>query len=164
MRNTTLLFLIKETNGTISDICLAMKKRGFGTGRWNGVGGKLGEGESIMDAVVRETKEEIDVVPKNIQKIAELTFTFANNPDWNQVVHTYFCEEWEGTPTESEEMAPAWFAVSDIPFDKMWPDDIFWLPKALAGEKIKASFTFGDNDVILDQKVESLSSESSDPS
>jgi hypothetical protein len=28
MRNVSLLFLIKKTDGKISDICLAMKKRG----------------------------------------------------------------------------------------------------------------------------------------
>lgn len=164
MQNTTLLFLIKKADGKVSEVCLGMKKRRFGAGKWNGMGGKLLEGETIEVALMREIKEEIDVVPKNIKKIAELAFTFDHNPDWNQVVHTYFCEEWEGEPVESEEMAPAWFTVGDIPFDKMWPDDIFWLPRALVGEKIKASFTFGDNDVILAQKVESLSSGFFDPS
>jgi hypothetical protein len=36
MRNVSLLFLVKKTDGKISEICLAMKKRGFGMGRWNG--------------------------------------------------------------------------------------------------------------------------------
>jgi hypothetical protein len=34
-KQATLLFLIKDQK-----ILLAMKKRGFGKGRWNGVGGK----------------------------------------------------------------------------------------------------------------------------
>jgi hypothetical protein len=38
----------------------------------------------------------------------------------------------------------------------MWPDDIFWLPKVLEGELIKAAFTFGEKDAILDQKVETV--------
>ncbi len=61
MKNTTLLFLVKKDADTITEICLAMKKRGFGTGRFNGTGGKLQEGETIEDACMRETKEEIDV-------------------------------------------------------------------------------------------------------
>jgi len=60
LRNATLVFLIKKSQGEIIDICLAMKKRGFGMNRWNGVGGKVnGENETIEDAAKRETKEEI---------------------------------------------------------------------------------------------------------
>lgn len=159
MRNSTLLFLVKRnSNGQIEDICLAMKKRGFGTGRWNGVGGKVSQGESIEAATAREANEEIAVTPKDMNKVAELAFAFPGKPDWDQLVHAYLTECWDGEPTESEEMAPKWFKVSDIPYSQMWPDDVFWLPKALAGEKLKARFAFGDNDAILEQKVESVSS------
>ncbi len=163
MRNSTLLFLIKKSSvGKITDICLAMKKRGFGMGRWNGTGGKVNEGESIEDATVRETEEEIGVKiddVSDLHKVAELAFTFATKPEWNQMVHVYFAEKWSGDIVESEEMKPQWFNVSNIPFKDMWPDDIFWLPKVLGGDKVKASkvkadFTFGDGDVILEQKVE----------
>ncbi len=55
---TTLLLLRKG-----NQILLAMKKRGFGAGKFNGVGGKLEENETLEDAMLRETKEEIDVIP-----------------------------------------------------------------------------------------------------
>ncbi len=95
---------------------------------------------------------------KNIYKVAELAFSFPHNELWCQTVHTYFSEEWEGEPKETKEMSPAWFKVSEIPFPKMWPDDIFWLPKVLNGEKIKGAFTFGEGDIILEQKLESIES------
>ena len=41
-------FLIKnDDNGYPTQVCLAMKKRGFGAGLWNGAGGKPKDGESI---------------------------------------------------------------------------------------------------------------------
>ena len=49
LREATLLFLVK--NG---QVLLAMKKRGFGAGRWNGVGGKVHAGESVAETAVRE--------------------------------------------------------------------------------------------------------------
>lgn len=154
MPHTTLLFLVKKSDNKITDICLAMKKRGFGAGRWNGVGGKLNEGETFEQGVMREAQEEVSVEPNNVQKVAELTFTFPANPDWNQIVETFVTESWEGEPTESEEMAPKWFSISDIPYADMWPDDIFWLPKVLEGNLVKAKFTFGEKDSVLEQFVE----------
>lgn len=154
MRNATLLFLLK-TNGTeVTDICLAMKKRGFGAGRWNGAGGKVEEGETIEDAVKRETKEELNIVVSNIEKVAEISFTFSHKPDWNQKVHVYMTFSFDQEPTESEEMSPKWFPVKDIPYHDMWPDDIFWLPRVLEGKHVQASFTLGEGDVILDHQVE----------
>ena len=154
LRNSTLLFLIKKTNSEISDICLAMKKRGFGMNRWNGVGGKVNQGvESIAEATIREAKEEILVDVKNLYKVAELEFYFPHNPSFNQLFHVYCTEEWLGEAQESEEMRPEWFKVDKIPFDKMWADDIFWLPEVIKGNLIRASFTFGLDDNVIDQEV-----------
>ncbi len=88
-----------------------------------------------------------------IKKCAELEFTFSQKADWNQMVHVYFAEHWEGVPVESEEMNPKWFTVTDIPYDSMWPDDKFWLPQALLGKFVKGAFTFGEGDVIEKQEV-----------
>lgn len=158
MKNTTLLFLIKKDNNTVTDICLAMKKRGFGMGRWNGVGGKLNVGETVEQAVVRETQEEISVIPKQYTKIAEINFHFRDQPDWNQKCHVYFCDKWEGEPTESEEMNPKWYRVSEIPFDAMWPDDVYWLPQVLENKLIRAEFLFAPDDIVLEQKIEIVNS------
>lgn len=158
MRNATLLFLVKKSDNKISEICLAMKKRGFGAGRWNGVGGKPDEGETIEETTIREAQEEIGITAKKLNKVAELAFTFPHKEDWNQMVHIYFTDEWDGEPAESEEMSPEWFSISEIPFKDMWPDDIFWLPKVLEGDLIKGSFTFAEGDVILDQNLENVES------
>ena len=154
LRDATLVFLIKKSQGKITDICLAMKKRGFGLNRWNGVGGKVEAGkETVEAAAIRETKEEIGVIIKELKKVAELSFYFPHNPAFDQNVHAYFVEKWEGVPTESEEMDPEWFVVGNIPYPKMWPDDIFWVPQVLEGKLIKAVFKFGENDVIQDKEV-----------
>lgn len=155
MKNTTLLFLIKKNNNKISEILLAMKKRGFGAGRYNGVGGKLNEGETIEQAVVREAYEEIGsmVQESELQKVAELAFTFPHRPDFDQLVHVYTTEMWSGEPVESEEMKPEWYSIENIPFDTMWPDDKFWVPHMIDGKLIKGAFTFGEGDVILDQDI-----------
>ena len=54
LREATIVLLLRN-----DEVLLAMKKRGFGEGKWNGVGGKPNAGESIEEVAVRETKEEI---------------------------------------------------------------------------------------------------------
>lgn len=157
MRNTTLLFLVRKEGDVITDICLAMKKRGFGAGRYNGVGGKVQENENIETAAIREAQEEIGVTVSELEKVAELSFTFPHEPKFDQQVHVYLATSWKGDITESEEMNPSWVSVHSIPYTEMWPDDIFWLPKVLAGEKVKGKFTFGEGDVVVEQQVGLLS-------
>ena len=156
LRNATLLFLVKKTNGQIVEICLAMKKMGFGTGKWNGVGGKVEINETIEEAAVRETKEEIGVDVLSKQKVAELSFYFPHNSSFDQKVHVYICEQWNGEPLESEEMAPKWFDVVDIPFASMWPGDVYWLPRVLSGGIVEAKFVFGEGDSILEKEINLL--------
>ena len=154
MRKATLVFLIiRSDDGKIAKILLALKKRGFGKGRWNGVGGKPDPGESIMDCARREASEEIGVKLSQINEIGVIKFRFKYNEDWDQDVYFYTCEKWEGTPAESEEMKPRWFAVDTIPYDKMWPDDKYWMPIALKENKFGGSILFGKNDIILENNI-----------
>lgn len=146
MKQLTLLFLLKE-----NQILLAMKKRGFGVGLWNGVGGKQDQGETIEQTAVRECQEEIGVKPIGFSKVADLIFVDYQGEE--MLVHAYFCDQWEGEPTESEEMNPKWFDISEIPYEKMWPDDSHWLPVVLNGEKIKGKFQFDKDDNLVDWQL-----------
>lgn len=143
MKICTLLLLRKE-----DEILLAMKKRGFGSDRWNGVGGKVDPGETIEQALVRECQEEICVTPTTYEKVAVHDFVFPDGtPDME--VHAYVATDWEGEPTETEEMAPQWFKIDDIPYDEMWQDDIVWLPQIVRGKKMLGLFVFDEHEDML---------------
>lgn len=156
--DVTLVFLVKKNKNRISEICLALKKRGFGMGKWNGVGGKLMENESIENGAKREAKEEIGVDILSSDKVAINEFYFPNNPEWNQRVHVFICDKWKGEVNESEEMLPEWFSVGNIPYDKMWLDDRYWIPKILEGKKIEGRFVFENQEKIIEKEVNIIQS------
>lgn len=145
----TLLFLRRG-----DEVLLAMKKRGFGSGKWNGVGGKLDIGETVEQALVRECQEEIGITPLLYEKVAEHDFTeFHEGKPAHMLVHAYTCSEWSGEPTESEEMAPRWFNAAEIPYSQMWEDDPFWLPQVLQGTKLRTRFTLDQNNKITEKTM-----------
>lgn len=146
MRETTLCILKRGEN----EILLAMKKRGFGVNKWNGVGGKFDseKDKNIFDAAKRETKEEIGVELVDAEEVGVLRFRFPYKNEWDQDVHLYLASKWNGEPEESEEMKPHWFNVKDIPYQSMWDDDKYWLPHILSGKKIDADFVFKEGEII----------------
>ncbi|MES2087431.1 MAG: 8-oxo-dGTP diphosphatase [Patescibacteria group bacterium] len=154
MKSTTLCFLVKGNK-----VLLAMKKRGFGMGKFNGVGGKVERVESIVDACVREAQEEIgvEINKGTLTPRAHLQFYFDGRPEWDQVCHVFVAKKWEGEPVETEEMKPEWFPVAQLPFEKMWIDDPLWLPKVLAGQALKAEFHFtADGSKLLSHAIENV--------
>lgn len=136
-------------------ILLGLKKRGFGAGRWNGFGGKLKDSESIEEATKRELSEEAGIVVKEIEQIGIMDFSWDNKPEIIEV-HLFKAGDFLGEPKESEEMKPQWFHIDEIPFSKMWSDDIRWMPLFLAGKKFRGNFIFDENDKILDYKLEEI--------
>ena len=150
MLETTLCLLKKDNK-----ILLAMKKRGFGEGKYNGVGGKIENGETPEEAMIRETQEEIAVTPIVYEKVGIIEFDeFYKGKKEKVMFHLYIASEWQGEPTESEEMKPEWFDIQNIPYDRMFPDDKYWLPLILEGRKIKAYFDFDEEWNLLNKKIE----------
>lgn len=144
---TTLCFVHRE-----DEILLGYKKRGFGAGTWNGFGGKVEQGESIVAAAVRELKEEACLDALAMEKRAILDFSFKDGTPAIEM-HVFEVTDFAGTPTETDEMAPKWYAVSEIPYDNMWIDDQFWLPLYLKRQLLRASFHFLDQKTLCHHEI-----------
>lgn len=152
MKNMTLCVIIDQKK---EKILLALKKRGFAANLWNSPGGKVKDGETIEEAAIRETEEEIGLKVIKIKPIGGILFKHPFNDSLDDLMVYYFrALEWNGKVEESEEMLPKWFDFADIPYDKMFPDDTYWLPEVLKGKNVKGEVAF-DNDLkIIKKKFE----------
>ncbi len=127
-------------------LLLIEKKRGLGGGKVNGPGGKLEAGETPVQAAIRETVEEVGIVPIAPERVAELSFVFTDG--YSLRCDVFMTSHYTGTPVETAEAKPFWAHVGKVPYERMWEDDALWLPRVIAGERIAGRFIF-DGDAML---------------
>jgi 8-oxo-dGTP diphosphatase len=95
-------------------------------------------------------KEELLITPLRLEAMGELHFDFVDGLRLHCTV--YRGEGFTGTPTETREAKPEWFRFTEIPYDRMWADDRYWLPQMLAGRRFRAWFRF-DGEAMLSREV-----------
>jgi 8-oxo-dGTP diphosphatase len=139
--HATLMFILSD-----GEILLIEKKRGIGAGKINGPGGKIDPGETPLECAVRETREELGITALRPVKVGELHFAMSDIPDI--LCHVYLARAFEGRPVETDEAKPLWCRLADIPYDRMWRDDIDWLPHLLDDRSFHGRFVFEGEDVI----------------
>lgn len=142
----TLVFVFRD-----DEILLINKKTGLGKGKVNGPGGKVEPGESPEAAAARECQEELDIRVSNLEYCGEHRFQFVDG--YSIHVWVYRTRDFEGVPTESPEAAPLWTRLDQIPFERMWEDDKYWLPMMIHGQRFQTRWIF-DGDRMLDHAIE----------
>ena len=134
-----------------SRVLLIEKLRGIGMGKINGPGGKIDPGETPGECAIREVQEELHITALDPVKRGELWFSMSNLPDIH--CHVYTATQFTGTPTATDEAIPYWCEIADIPFERMWEDDSYWLPQALKGVTFDARFLFEEEKILWDEVV-----------
>jgi 8-oxo-dGTP diphosphatase len=132
-------------------VLMIRKKRGLGAGKINGVGGRLEPGESPLEGILREAKEELGITLLDPLKRGELHFEFLDG--YSLFCTVFVASRFDGTPIETDEAVPLWFDIRKLPFHEMWEDDQFWLSQALNGESFRGFFEF-DGEKMISKQIE----------
>ncbi len=154
MREATLCLLVQGE--PVEQVLLGFKKRGFGQGKFTGIGGKVEPGERVIAAALRELGEEIGVALSEAQlkPMGVITFHFPAKPAWDQKVHIFLVRNWESAPCEGDEMEPQWFQRDMLPFAQMWQDAFYWLPLKEENDLDDTQEFFNnDNETVQDYRI-----------
>lgn len=146
------VYIQRISPGGEPEILLGRKKTGLGRGHLVAPGGKIEAGETAEQAAVREVREEVglEISGAALRLIGELTYPFPHHPEWSQKSWAFMTDDPGGQAFESEELAPVWVTLSELPLDQMWDDAKYWLPDSLRGVVTRATFSFGADGLTVE--------------
>ena len=115
-------------------------------GKWNGLGGKLEQGESPEECVVREVYEESGLTIKNPTLRGIMTFPkFDDIDDW--LVFLYTSNEFKGNLIESDEGDLNWIGNDEILNLNLWDGDKIYLDWLKQDKFFSAKFIYKNREL-----------------
>lgn len=113
-----------------NECCLLLhrikKHQDVNQGKWIGIGGHIEAGETPLDCVLREYKEETGLTIGDVHCRGELTFIY--NGVESEHIYVYTARSHEGSLTDCDEGELKWVPVSDIMALNLWEGDRLFLP------------------------------------
>ncbi|PFP47017.1 NUDIX hydrolase [Priestia megaterium] len=125
---------------------------------WVAPGGKMEQGESVKDSVVREFREETGIYLKNPTVKGIFTFTMKENDqissEW--MMFTFFATDFDGTNVlESEEGKLGWHNSSEVSELPMAPGDHHIIDYVAKGSGvIYGNFTYTTDFELLSYRID----------
>ncbi len=138
-------------------VLLGLHKVGDFAGYYTGFLGFTEEEEGLEIAARRIAKDTcgISLGKLELRAIFRMTIDQLGTAD----EYEFFCQEFTDKPRETETMKSTWFAIEEIPYQQMPPDDEIWYPLFLRGLRLRGKFHFSANmDVVLSHELEVVDS------
>jgi 8-oxo-dGTP diphosphatase len=109
-------------------ILLAQRPEGKAmAGLWEFPGGKVEEGETPEQALIRELQEEIGI-DTWASCLAPLTFASHSYEEFHLLMPLFACRKWEGAPRGKEGQTLKWVRVNELRDYPMPPADLPLIP------------------------------------
>lgn len=103
------------------------KKNDINKDKWLGVGGKIEEGESPEECIIREVKEETGLTLKNYQLRGIVTYV--SNKWETEYMYVFTATEFEGELIECDEGDLEWIEKEKIHILPTWEGDHIFMDK-----------------------------------
>lgn len=149
MKLATLCYV--KNNGKTLMLHRVKKENDIHEGKWNGLGGKLDDGETPEECVIREIQEECGLTLKNPSLRGILTFPiFDGIDDWR--VFVFVAKEFEGELTDSNEGNLKWIDDNELLNLNLWDGDKIFLKWLDREEFFSGKFIY-DSGKLIDHHV-----------
>lgn len=151
MKLATLCYVIDKTHNKTLMLHRVKKENDYHEGKWNGLGGKLEEGESPEECVIREIKEESGLTIIRPKMKGFITFPmFDGKEDWYVFVFT--ADNFSGNIIDSREGILEWIPSDKLTDLNLWDGDAIFLKWLNDDKYFSAKFNY-ENGKFKDYSV-----------
>ncbi len=140
MKLATIVYLRKE--GKTLMLLRNKKAHDMHEGLWNGLGGKLEEGESPERCAIREVREESGLTIREPRLRGILTFPNGVDKDEAWYVFLYEANSFRGRQHASAEGELAWIRDEELLHLKLNEGDYLWMKWLLEGRLFSGTFLY----------------------
>lgn len=132
MKRTTLCYI--EKDGMWLMLHRNKKEKDPNEGKWIGIGGKIEEGESPDECVLREVQEETGL---NLTEYEYAGMVHFLSERWeDEDMYLFFATDFEGSLTDNcDEGELKWVEKTDVLKLPAWEGDRYFLEKLIGGER-----------------------------
>jgi len=150
LKKTTLCYIEKDNKYLM--LYRNKKKNDINEGKWIGIGGKFEKGETPIECMLREVKEETGLTPTNYKQRGIVNFYSTIHQDEQMYIFSIY--DYEGTITNCDEGELKWIDKEELYNLTIWEGDRIFLK--LISEKetdfFELALYYDDNDNLSEAK------------
>lgn len=127
-------------------------------GKYIGLGGKMEPFESPYECMVREIKEEANIIPKDLTLRSVIYFKEEGgkntHPALNYLVFVYRMTKFKGEPVDSNEGELVWKTFDEFNNLNLWEGDKIFVPKVIKENLFfEATFVYNKNEKLVEYNI-----------
>jgi 8-oxo-dGTP diphosphatase len=152
MKIATLCYVRDREDKRTLMIHRTRKINDYHSGKWNGLGGKLDQGETPEECVVREVKEESGLLISNPRMQGLITFPlFDGTDDW--YVFLFTADNYIGELIDSNEGDLKWIPDNELTDLNLWEGDKIFLKWVFQEKFFSAKFIYKEGKYISHEVI-----------
>lgn len=145
VKQTTLGYIYKDHQYLM--LFRNKKENDINEGKWVGIGGHLEEGETPIECMIREAKEETGLEISNPIYRGEIKFT---SNDYSEIMHLFLIKECKGEVIPCNEGELHWINEKDLLSLNMWEGDNIFLPLLINTDQFIKLHLFYQDDKLIE--------------
>lgn len=141
---TTQIYLEKDNKYLM--LLRNKKEHDINEGKWIGVGGHMEKGETPLECVIREVKEETGLTLNSALLRAKIYFT---SDDYDELIYQYTSSDFSGEVIECNEGVLKWVPIKDVLSLPTWEGDKYFLEPIINNEDyFEISLVYKNNKLV----------------